>query len=299
VQAKRLHEYKRQFMNILHAIILYHELRVSPNARKVKRVILIAGKAAPGYAVAKNIIHLIYCVARKINSDPAVNKMLNVVFIENYNVSRAELIIPAADLSEQISTAGMEASGTSNMKLAMNGALTIGTEDGANIEMHQEITDTWWPFGFGRTAQENAELKKSGAYNPWDIYMHNPSIHAAMDALRDRTFAETDEEHEMLSSLYHLLLDPNNGNGSDRYFVLGDMLAYYAAQKKVEEFFVDKAKWAEYAIHNMASTGKFSIDESVHNYAKMVWEIERIACDKAEVEKVRTEYSEHDKCRIL
>lgn len=299
VQVKRIHEYKRQLMNIIHAIMMYNELKADPNARKIKRVILIAGKAAPGYEMAKNIIRFITCVARKINNDPAVNGKLNIIFTENYNVSRAELIIPAADLSQQISTAGMEASGTGNMKLSMNGALTIGTEDGANIEIHQQVTDRWWPFGFGKSAEENALLRSSGTYNPWDIYIHNPAIRAAIDALRDRTFAETEAEHEAHSSLYHVLLESMYGAPADRYFVLSDLQAYYDVQKKVEEFFADPVKWVEYAIHNMASMGKFSTDESIHNYAKQVWEIEPCKVDKGELERVRSEYSEHDKCRIL
>jgi starch phosphorylase len=299
VQVKRMHEYKRQFMNILHAIMLYFELKANPEARKIKRMILIAGKAAPGYDIAKNIIHLICCVARKINSDPQVNKKLDVVFVENYNVSRAELIIPAADLSEQISTAGMEASGTGNMKLAMNGALTIGTEDGANIEIHQQVTDKWWPFGFGKTADENAKLRASHAYNPWDIYMHSPAIHQAVDSLRDRSFAETDEEHQINSSLYHNLLESQPGGQPDRYFVLNDLQNYYDVQKKVEEFYLDPSKWATFAFHNIASMGKFSTDESIHNYAKLVWDISPCRVDKEELEKVRAEYSEHDKCRIF
>lgn len=299
VQIKRIHEYKRQLMNILHAIMLYHELKANPEARKIKRVIFFAGKAAPGYEMAKNIVHLICCVARKINGDPDVNQKLNLVFIENYNVSRAEVIIPAADLSEQISTAGMEASGTGNMKLAINGALTIGTEDGANIEMHQEITDRWWPFGFGKLARENQELRQSGSYNPWDIYMHNPAIRAAVDGLRDRTFAETEQEHQAISSLYHALLENVHGAPADRYFVLSDIQSYYDTQKKVEEFYLDTPKWAEYAINNIASMGKFSTDESIHNYAKLVWEIQPCPVDHEELEKVRLDYSEHDKCRIL
>lgn len=299
VQIKRLHEYKRQLMNILHAIMLYQELKVNPNARAIKRMILFAGKAAPGYEMAKNIIHLICCVGRKINQDPAVNQKLSVVFVENYNVSRAELIVPAADLSEQISTAGMEASGTGNMKLAMNGALTIGTEDGANIEIHQEITDAWWPFGFGKTASENADLRAAHTYNPWEISMHDNEVHAALESLHDRTFAENDEEHESHSAIYRSLLEPFNGNGADRYFVLNDLRAYYAAQKKVEELYLQPLKWAECAIQNMAAMGKFSTDESIHNYAKLIWDLKPCPVDKGELERVRAEYSEHDKCRIL
>ncbi len=299
VQIKRLHEYKRQLMNILHAIILYQELKADPNCRKVKRLIIFAGKAAPGYEMAKNIIRLICCVARKINNDPIVRAKLNVVFIENYNVTRAEEIIPAADLSEQISTAGMEASGTSNMKLAMNGALTIGTEDGASIEIHEAVTDRFWPFGFGKTAKENAEMRAAKSYSSWDIYMHNQAIHKAMESLHDRTFAETDAEHEAINSLYDLLLVPQNGDQPDRYFVLSDLQAYYETQKIVEEFFLDTAKWAEYAIHNIASMGSFSTDESIHNYAKTIWDLKPCPCDSVELAKVRADYSEHDKCRIL
>lgn len=299
IQIKRLHEYKRQLMNILHVILLYHELKANPNARQIKRNVIIAGKAAPGYEIAKNIIHLICCVARKVNNDPAVNQKLNVIFIENYNVSHAEMIIPAADLSEQISTAGMEASGTGNMKLAMNGALTIGTEDGANIEMHQEITDRWWPFGFGKTAAEIAKLRSSKGYNPWDLYMHNPQFRQAIDSLRDHTFAETEAEHQSHSSLYHNILESRNGDQADRYFVLCDLQAYYDTQKKAEELFLDSTKWAEFAIHNIAAMGKFSADESIHNYAKLVWDIQRCPVDHDELDKVRAEYSEHDKCRIL
>ena len=299
VQIKRFHEYKRQLMNILHAIIVYNELKKDPNARKIKRNVIIAGKAAPGYDIAKNIIHLICCVARKINNDPAVNQKLNIIFIENYNVSRAEIIIPAADLSEQISTAGMEASGTSNMKLAMNGALTLGTEDGANIEIHQEVTDRWWPFGFGKSANENAQSRSSHNYNPWDLYMHNPAFRMALDSLRDRTFAENDAEHQSHSSLYHTLLESPNGSQADRYFVLNDLQSYYDTQKKVEEFFLDTSKWVEYAIQNMAAMGKFSTDESIHNYAKLIWDIQPCPVDRDEQDKVRIEYSEHDKCRIL
>lgn len=296
VQIKRIHEYKRQLMNILHAILLYHELKANPNSRLIKRVIIIAGKAAPGYLVAKNIIRLVCAVARKVNSDPLVNQKLNIIFVENYNVSRAEMLIPAADLSEQISTAGMEASGTGNMKLAINGALTIGTEDGANIEMHQEITDAWWWFGFGKTAQENLQLHRSGSYNPWDLYMHDPSIQKAVDSLRDRTFAQTDEEHESHSSLYHNLLE---GPPPDRYLILSDLKSYYETQKKIEACFIKPNHWAECALQNIAAMGKFSADQSIHNYAKFIWQLEQCKVDKDELEKVRADYSEHDKCRIL
>lgn len=231
VQIKRIHEYKRQFMNALHALILFHELSSDINARKIKRVVIFAGKAAPGYEMAKNVIHFIYCLARKINADPKVSEKLKVAFVENYNISHAEILIPAADLSEQISTAGMEASGTGNMKLSMNGALTIGTEDGANIEMHQAVTDAWWPFSFGLLAKQNEEMMRNRSYNPWDIYMHHEPIKRAIDSLRDHSLAETDAEHEAISSLYRTLLEPQNGDLPDRYFVINDLQSYYETQE--------------------------------------------------------------------
>jgi starch phosphorylase len=298
VQVKRIHEYKRQLMNILHTLMVYFEIKANPEARKVKRMVILAGKAAPGYEIAKNVIHLVYCVARKINNDPQTNHMLKILFIENYNVSRAEIIIPAADLSEQISTAGMEASGTGNMKLAMNGALTIGTEDGANIEMHKAVTDQWWPFSFGQTAEQNAKMRVNGSYNPWDIYMHNPAIKQVIDALRDHSLAENEAEHEALSSLYRSLLEKQY-ELADRYFVIADLPAYYETQKRVEALYATPEKWAEVAMHNMAAMGKFSTDESISNYAKLVWGIEKCPIDKAELAKVREDYSEHDKCRIF
>lgn len=297
VQIKRIHEYKRQLMNLLHVIMIYHELKENINARAIKRVVLFAGKAAPGYEIAKNIIRLICCIARKINHDDLVSQKLNVIFIENYNVSRAEVIIPAADLSEQISTAGMEASGTGNMKLAINGALTIGTEDGANIEMQGEVTSKWWPFRFGKTAQENIQLRSS--YNPWEIFMHSPLIRKAVDSLRDQTFSETEEEHLSHTTLYRSLLESTDGAPLDRYFVLNDLQEYYDTQKKVENLFSIPLQWAECAIHNIAAMGKFSSDEAIHRYAKLCWGLEPCPVDKEELDLVRAEYSEHDKCRIL
>ena len=298
VQIKRFHEYKRQLMNVLHVLMVYHELKANPSARKIKRMVIFGGKAAPGYVIAKNIIHLIYCAARKINADTTTNSMLKMAFVEDYNVSH-KIIIPAADLSEQISTAGMEASGTGNMKLAMNGALTIGTEDGANIEMHTEVTDKWWPFSFGNSAQQNAEMHDKKSYNAWDVYMHNAAIRQALDALRDRSLVENESEHEALSLIYHSLLDHQNSDLADRYFVLADLQPYYDTQKRVEELYAQPEKWAEYAIHNIASMGKFSSDETVGNYSKLVWNLEKCPIDAQELAKVRADYSEHDKCRIF
>jgi starch phosphorylase len=297
VHIKRIHEYKRQFMNALHLIMLYNELKANPESRKIKRMAIFAGKAAPGYETAKQILKLLFCIARKFSRDPTLSRKLKVVFIENYNVSKAELIIPAADLSEQISTAGTEASGTGNMKLAMNGALTIATEDGANIEMREAIGPSWWPFGFGRTSEENKTLREQ--YNPWDIYMHHLPIRQAVDALRDHSLAESESEHQALTSLYHTLLEPHNSDPLDRYYVLGDLLSYAEAQKRVEDLFIQSLEWARFALHNIAGMGQFSSDMAVHTYAKNIWGITPCPIDPKELGRVRSEYSEHDKCRIF
>lgn len=299
VQIKRFHEYKRQLLNILHVILLYQELQSNPNARKISRMVIIGGKAAPGYTLMKNVIRLIFCVARKINADPGVNGRLRLVFLENYNASRAEKVIPAADLSEQISCAGLEASGTGNMKLAMNGALTIGTEDGSNIEMRKEITDKYWPFRFGHTAEENRQMHKMRSYNPWDIYSNNSAIKKAVDSLKDRTFALTDEEHDDLSTIYQALLEVRGGEMADPYFVLNDLPSYIETHRKVEDLYVQPRLWAECALQNIARMGRFSTDESIHNYATQIWNITPSPVDKEELERVRAQYSEHDKCRIL
>lgn len=298
VQIKRFHEYKRQLMNALHVIMLYNEIRENPQHGRVKRTVIFSGKSAAGYVMAKNIIRLIICIARKINRDPLTSNFLKVVFIENYNVSKAEMIIPAADLSEQISTAGMEASGTGNMKLAINGALTIGTSDGANIEMEEEITEEWWPFTFGCTAKQIEEMQHNQSYNAWEFCAQNPSIMKAVDMLRDRSFAQTESEHEAFSDIYRRLLEGTNGNPADHYFVLKDLVPYYETQKKVEALYRKPKVWAEYALHNIAGMGKFSTDRSIHEYSNKIWGITPIPLDEDILEKIRHEYSEHDKCRI-
>jgi starch phosphorylase len=163
--------------------------------------------------------------------------------------------------------------------------------------MRQAVGDAWWPFGFGKTAEQVAVERPH--YNPWDVYMHNLKIRQAIDALRDHSLAETDAEHQAFTSLYHGLLEPHNSDPVDRYFVLGDLQAYYEVQQKVEELFLDKDKWAEYALHNIAGMGRFSSDQSVHAYAKAIWGIAPCPVDKKELTRVRDEYSEHDKCRIL
>ena len=224
---------------------------------------------------------------------------MKIIFVENYNVSKAERIIPAADLSEQISTAGMEASGTGNMKLSINGALTIGTDDGANIEMRQEIKDEWWPFLFGCSSEEISHMERTQSYVSWTSYGENLKISRAVEALRDHSFTEFDSEHESLSALYYGLMEGSYGEFPDRYFVLKDLSSYYDMQKKVEEFYEDKSKWAEYVIHNISGMGSFSSDVSIFNYAKKVWDLERCPPIPEVLEQVRREYSEHDRCRVL
>ncbi|MDR3624294.1 MAG: glycogen/starch/alpha-glucan phosphorylase [Chlamydiales bacterium] len=299
VHIKRIHEYKRQLMNILHVIMVYQELQENPSARIIPRTVIIGGKAAAGYLIAKQIVQLIYAVSRKVNQDPLVNGALKVVFFENYNVSRAEMLIPAADLSEQISTAGMEASGTGNMKLSINGALTIGTNDGANIEMREEIKDQWWPFAFGASSEEIALMQAVRSYNPWEVCAANPKIKKAVESLHDRTFAQFDIEHQAFTELYYHLLESQHGKPADSYFVLKDLESYAETQKRVEALFLNKASWAEYAIHNIAGMGKFSSDESIKQYAEKIWQLAPCPPDEKILAKVREEYSEHDKCRIL
>ena len=295
VQIKRIHEYKRQLMNALQKIMIYHRIRKNPDSVRIKRKVIIAGKAAPGYDMAKNIIRLFYCIGRKINTDPVVGQKLKVIFVENYNVSKASLIIPASDLSEQISTAGMEASGTGNMKLAINGALTIGTEDGANIEMREAIGDEFWPFRCGATTAELAELRQSGKYKPYAIIQSHPDIAEALESLRSGEFAENDIERKIMQSIYDNLL---MGSNPDYFFVLQDLFSYNDVQNRVETYYQDLHKWAEIALHNIGGMGSFSSDVSIKNYAKNIWNLEPIPVDHDELERVRREFLESDRCFI-
>lgn len=298
VQIKRIHEYKRQLMNALHLIMLYFEILENPHHNRIKRTAIISGKAAAGYEAAKNIIRLINCISRKVNHDPVVSKFLKVVYIENYNVSHAEVIIPAADLSEQISTAGTEASGTGNMKLAMNGALTIGTNDGANIEMRQEVKDEWWPFAFGASAQEIEKMRRESLYNPKKITEENPKIGRAVDALINGLLTKTEDEHQALLDLYNRLMVSHYGGPPDHYFVLYDLESYYETHKKAEALFQDPEKWARFTLHNIAGMGKFTTDRSIMEYAQLVWGITPCAADEDILERFRNEFNKYDKCRI-
>lgn len=267
IQIKRIHEYKRQLMAIFHAITLYNRIKANPSAPFTPRTILFGGKAAPGYAMAKLHIKLINDVANVINNDPVVGNKLKVIFMANYSVTLAELMIPAAELSEQISTAGMEASGTGNMKFALNGALTIGTMDGANVEMSEEIGEENM-FIFGMTVDQVAELRRSG-YNPSDIYHAHAELKLVIDQIRDGYF--NSERPDLYHAIIHALM-----NEGDYFLVLADYADYLRAQSDVERAYADDETWNKMAILNVARVGKFSSDRTIADYAREIWRAEPV-----------------------
>lgn len=270
VQVKRLHEYKRQLLNVLEVIARYHRIKANPKADYVPRTVIFAGKAAPGYFLAKRIIKLINNIGDIVNKDPEVADRLKVVFLPNYSVSLAEKIIPAADLSEQISTAGYEASGTGNMKFALNGALTIGTMDGANVEMAEEIGAENM-FIFGLHADEVADLKRRG-YNPWDYYHADPELKSVIDSIGSDEFCK--KEPGIFEPIVKSLLD-----GGDTYCLLADFRSYMQAQEAVDNLYRSKDEWVKKAIINIARIGKFSSDRTINEYARDIWHIERVKLD--------------------
>lgn len=267
VHVKRIHEYKRQLLNVLHVITLYNRIRQGSGAPRVPRTVIFAGKAAPGYVMAKKIIKLINDVADIVNNDPAIGDQLKVVFLPNYNVSLAELIIPACELSEQISTAGTEASGTSNMKFALNGALTIGTLDGANVEIREEVGEDNI-FIFGLTAQQVTETRARG-YNPWEHYHANHELRQALEMIGSGYFSPDNAE-------LHRPIVSNLTHGGDYYLLLADYASYVSTQEWVAELYTNREEWNRKAIINVAHMGKFSSDRTIREYAEEIWNVKPV-----------------------
>ena len=273
VQVKRLHEYKRQLLNILHVMYLYNQIKEHPEMSFYPKTYIFGAKASAGYIRAKEIIKLINSVADVINNDRSINGKLKVVFIEDYRVSNAELIFAAADISEQISTASKEASGTGNMKFMMNGAPTLGTMDGANVEIVDEVgIDN--AFIFGLSADEVINYEQNGGYNPYDIYNNDPDIHRVVDQLVDGTYSNGDTE--MYRDLYNSLLNNQGGSRADMYFILKDFRSYAEAHEKVAKAYQDTKKWAKMAMTNTAGCGKFSSDRTIQEYVDDIWHLDKI-----------------------
>ena len=281
VQVKRLHEYKRQLLNILHVMYLYNQIKEHPEMSFYPKTYIFGAKASAGYIRAKEIIKLINSVADVINNDRSINGKLKVVFIEDYRVSNAELIFAAADISEQISTASKEASGTGNMKFMMNGAPTLGTMDGANVEIVDEVgIDN--AFIFGLSADEVINYEQNGGYNPYDIYNNDPDIHRVVDQLVDGTYSNGDTE--MYRDLYNSLLNSQGGSRADMYFILKDFRSYADAQARAMEAYKDKEKWAKMALKNTACCGKFSADRTIQEYVDDIWHLDHVVIDEDELE---------------
>lgn len=272
VQVKRLHEYKRQLLNILHVMYLYNELKKNPDMDFYPRTFIFGAKASAGYRRAKSIIKLINSVADVVNNDKDINDKIKVVFIENYRVSNAEMIFAAADVSEQISTASKEASGTGNMKFMLNGALTLGTMDGANVEIVEEVGEEN-TFIFGLSSDEVIAFEHNGQYNPREIYNTDSEIRAVLTQLVDGTYAMGNPEE--FREIYNSLLDGTDGR-ADMYFILKDFRSYAEAQKKVEAAYRNTTGWARSAMLNVAKCGKFSSDRTIEEYAKDIWHLTKV-----------------------
>ncbi|GAV08168.1 hypothetical protein RvY_17900-2 [Ramazzottius varieornatus] len=277
VQVKRIHEYKRQMLNCLHVITMYLRIKKSPNEPVVPRVVMIGGKAAPGYWMAKQVISLICSVASVINNDPAIGNKLKLIYLENYNVTLAEKVIPATDLSEQISLAGTEASGTGNMKFMINGALTVGTLDGANVEMREEMGAENF-FLFGMTVPQVEALRKAG-YNPKSFYDKSPDLKVALDAVLRGVFSPSKPD-KFKPVVENILCH-------DFYMLCADFDDYIKAQKKVNEAYLDKPRWSRMALCNIAASGKFSSDRTIREYCKDIWNAH--PCEPSVTGNVRAE----------
>ena len=273
VQVKRLHEYKRQLLNILHVMYLYNQIKEHPEMSFYPRTFIFGAKASAGYVRAKEIIKLINSVADVVNNDLSINGKLKVVFIEDYRVSNAEWIFAAADVSEQISTASKEASGTGNMKFMLNGAPTLGTMDGANVEIVEEV-GIENAFIFGLSSDEVINYENNGGYNPQEIYFNDWDIKRVVDQLMDGTYSHGD--HEMFRDLYNSLLNTQGGDRPDRYFILKDFRSYAEAQKKIMEYYKNKSAWAKSAILNTAHSGKFSSDRTIQEYVDDIWKLDKV-----------------------
>ena len=273
VQVKRLHEYKRQLLNILHIMHLYNELKKNPDMDFYPRTFIFGAKASAGYRRAKAIIKLINSVGDVINNDASIDGKIKVVFIEDYKVSNAEWIFAAADVSEQISTASKEASGTGNMKFMLNGALTLGTMDGANVEIVEEV-GAENAFIFGLSSDEVIAYEHNDQYNPKDIYNTDQDIRTVLTQLINGTYSK--DNPELFREIYNSLLERNGGERADQYFILKDFRSYEEAQKKVEKAYRDQAGWAKSAMLNTAKCGKFSSDRTIEEYAKEIWHLEKV-----------------------
>lgn len=276
VQVKRLHEYKRQLLNILHIMHLYNQLKQNPAMEFYPRTFIFGAKASAGYRRAKAIIKLINSVGDVINNDKSIDGKIKVVFIEDYRVSNAEWIFAAADVSEQISTASKEASGTGNMKFMLNGALTLGTMDGANVEIVEEVGKEN-AFIFGLSSDEVIAYEHNEQYNPKDIYNTDQDVRAVLTQLINGFYSK--DNPELFREIYNSLLERNGGERADQYFILKDFRSYEEAQKKVEKAYKDEAGWAKSAILNTAKCGKFSSDRTIEEYAKEIWHLEKVKVD--------------------
>lgn len=276
VQVKRLHEYKRQLLNIMHIMYLYNRLKNNPNMEFYPRTFIFGAKASAGYRRAKAIIKLINSVGDVINNDDSINGKIKVVFIENYRVSNAEMIFAAADVSEQISTASKEASGTGNMKFMLNGAVTLGTMDGANVEIVEEVGPENAVI-FGLSSDEVIRYENEGGYNPREVYNGDADIREVMDQMINGLYSP--QNPELFKELYNSLLETNGGERADQFFILKDFRSYADAQQRIEKLYRDKRTWAHMALLNTARCGKFSSDRTIEEYVSDIWKLQKISLD--------------------